>query len=107
MNKNRFVKQGQAYINPSKVKQLCEKWAPVLNFESASVAPITNDRTRINTAMLLENQERYCLTEGNVAGGASGVFGNGTDAFGLNHGVQMALLVLMHMHLKMLAYLRS
>lgn len=74
MNKNRFVKQGQAYINPSKVKQLCEKWAPVLNFESASVAPITNDRTRINTAMLLENQERYCLTEGNVAGDGS-VFG--------------------------------
>lgn len=76
MNKNRFVKQGQAYINPSKVKQLCEKWAPVLNFESASVAPITNDRTRINTAMLLENQERYCLTEGNVAG-KGGVFGTG------------------------------
>lgn len=76
MNKNRFVKQGQAYINPSKVKQLCEKWAPVLNFESASVAPITNDRTRINTAMLLENQERYCLTEGNVAGNG-GVFGTG------------------------------
>lgn len=81
MNKNRFVKQGQAYINPSKVKQLCEKWAPVLNFESASVAPITNDRTRINTAMLLENQERYCLTEGNVAGGTSGVFGTGASQF--------------------------
>lgn len=81
MNKNRFVKQGQAYINPSKVKQLCEKWAPVLNFESASVAPITNDRTRINTAMLLENQERYCLTEGNVAGGTSGVFGSGASSW--------------------------
>lgn len=81
MNKNRFVKQGQAYINPSKVKQLCEKWAPVLNFESASVAPITNDRTRINTAMLLENQERYCLTEGNVAGGTNGVFGTGASQF--------------------------
>lgn len=81
MNKNRFVKQGQAYINPSKVKQLCEKWAPVLNFESASVAPITNDRTRINTAMLLENQERYCLTEGNVAGDG-GVFGTGASSWG-------------------------
>lgn len=80
MNKNRFVKQGQAYINPSKVKQLCEKWAPVLNFESASVAPITNDRTRINTAMLLENQERYCLTEGNVAGDGS-VFGVNAGQF--------------------------
>lgn len=85
MNKNRFVKQGQAYINPSKVKQLCEKWAPVLNFESASVAPITNDRTRINTAMLLENQERYCLTEGNVAGD-SGVFGTGASSWGSNWG---------------------
>lgn len=81
MNKNRFVKQGQAYINPSKVKQLCEKWAPVLNFESASVAPITNDRTRINTAMLLENQERYCLTEGNVAGDG-GVFGANSSSWG-------------------------
>ena len=73
--KNRFVKRGQAYITPSKAKQLMEKWAPVLNFESATVAPITNDRTRFNTAMLLENQERYCLLgEGNTAG-AGGVFG--------------------------------
>ena len=80
--KHRFVKKGQAYIDPSKAKQLMEKWAPVLNFESASVAPITNDRTRFNTAMLLENQERYCLLgEGNVAG-SGGVFGatGGTDA---------------------------
>ena len=80
--KSRFVKKGQAYIDPSKAKQLMEKWAPVLNFESASVAPITNDRTRFNTAMLLENQERYCLLgEGNVAGNG-GVFGatGGTDA---------------------------
>ena len=80
--KNRFVKRGQAYITPSKAKQLMEKQAPVLNFESATVAPITNDRTRFNTAMLLENQERYCLLgEGNVAG-SGGVFGatGGTDA---------------------------
>lgn len=83
--KNRFVKKGQAYINPSKVKQLCEKWAPVLNYKSASVAPITNERTRINTAMLLENQERYCLLgEGNTAGG-SGVFGNAAK-FGTESG---------------------
>lgn len=73
--KHKFVKRGQAYITPSKAKQLMEKWAPVLNFESASVAPITNDRTRFNTAMLLENQERYCLLgEGNTAGNG-GVFG--------------------------------
>jgi hypothetical protein len=77
--KHRFVKKGQAYIDPSKAKQLMEKWAPVLNFESASVAPITNDRTRFNTAMLLENQERYCLLgEGNTVGG--GVFGANSTA---------------------------
>lgn len=77
--KSRFVKKGQAYIDPSKAKQLMEKWAPVLNFESASVAPITNERTRFNTAMLLENQERYCLLgEGNTVGG--GVFGANSAA---------------------------
>jgi hypothetical protein len=61
-----------------------EKWNPVLNFTSKNVGPIEDDHTRLNTAILLENQETYCLREGAVGNtaGTGGVFGtaNSMDA---------------------------
>jgi hypothetical protein len=54
-----------------------EKWNPVLDYTSDNVAAIENDHDRLNTAILLENQEAWCLNEANVAGGG-GVFGGGT-----------------------------
>ena len=71
------------YIDQNKAKTLLEKWAPVLNYSSKSIAPIEDERTRINTAIMLENQEAWCrnpegglLMEnsyaGSVAGGAFG-----------------------------------
>ena len=44
---------------------LLEKWAPVLEYSSDSVKPIEDDHTRLNTAILLENQEKWCIEEGN------------------------------------------
>jgi len=64
------------HINKDYAQQLVEKWTPVLDFQSNKVAPIENETTRLNTAILLENQEKWCLREGNnQAGGSSGVFG--------------------------------
>jgi len=63
------------HINKDKAQQLVEKWAPVLDFKSDKVAEISNETTRLNTAILLENQEQWCLRESNVAQNG-GVFGN-------------------------------
>jgi len=55
------IRPTQAYINESRAKALLEKWGPVLDYTSKSVAPIEDNHTRLNTAMLLENQEQWCM----------------------------------------------
>ena len=71
------IKPSQSYIDQNRASQLLEKWGPVLDYSSKNVAPIENENTRLNTAMLLENQEAYCLREGNTAGqGAGTAFGS-------------------------------
>ena len=80
---NQSIRPTQAYIDESRAASLLEKWAPVLDYTSKSVAPIEDSHTRLNTAMLLENQESWCLNEagpdyvgsGNVAG-KGGALGN-------------------------------
>lgn len=76
------IKPTQAYIDTNRAKQLLEKWGPVLDYTSKNVAAIEDDHTRLNTAMLLENQEAWCLTTegGNVAGASS----TGGSVFGGN-----------------------
>jgi hypothetical protein len=69
------IKPTQAYIDKSRAEALLEKWAPVLNYSSKTVAPLEDSHTRLNTAMLLENQESWCISEANVAGGTGSVFG--------------------------------
>ena len=61
------------HINKDRAELLVEKWAPVLDFTSEKVAAIRDDSTRLNTAILLENQETY-LNEQN-SGATGGVFG--------------------------------
>lgn len=61
-------------VSLPKQKMLLEKWDKVLNVESPTLAPITDRHTRVATAMLLENQEKF-LTEANTAGNG-GVFGS-------------------------------
>jgi len=69
------IRPSQAYIDESRAKALLEKWSPVLDYNSKNVAAIEDDHTRLNTAILLENQETWCLKEANQAGGASSAFG--------------------------------
>jgi len=68
------VRPTESYIDESRAKMLVEKWAPVLNYSSDTVAPIEDDHRRLSTAILLENQEQWC-NEANIAGGTGSVFG--------------------------------
>jgi len=75
------IRPTQAYIDESRAKVLLEKWSPVLDYTSDNVRGIEDDHTRLNTAILLENQEKWCFEAyngngSNVAGGTGGVFGS-------------------------------
>lgn len=70
------IRPSQSYIDESRASALLEKWNPVLNYNSKNVAPIESDNTRLNTAILLENQEAWCIQEANNTAGLGGVFGS-------------------------------
>ena len=77
------------YIDGSRAEQLLEKWSPVLDYTSNKVSAIKDSHTRLNTAMLLENQEKWCIEEGNTGGatgGASSAFGTGAGSSAINQG---------------------
>lgn len=78
------VKPAQSYIDEERAGTLLEKWAPVLDYTSENVKAITDDHSRLNTAILLENQESWCLKENSA--GAGGVFGS---AGSMGHGGAM------------------
>jgi len=65
----------QSFIDRDRADALLEKWAPVLDYTSDSVKAIEDDHTRLNTAVLLENQEKWCIEESSSTGGGS--FGQG------------------------------
>ena len=69
-----MIKPGPNYINKDRASELVEKWGQILDYSSDQVREISDDHTRLNTAILLENQENWCLTEANTAAGG-GVFG--------------------------------
>jgi len=68
------VKPSQSYVNEDRASKLLEKWAPVLEYSSDNVQAIEDSHTRLNTAILLENQESWCLNEDTTAG-TGGAFG--------------------------------
>lgn len=63
----------QSFIDRNRADTLLEKWAPVLDFKSDTCKEIRDEHTRLNTAVLLENQEQWCM-ESSVAG-QGGAFG--------------------------------
>jgi len=69
-----MIEKPQSYVTRQRAKALLEKWGKILDFSSDRVAPIEDDRTRINTAMMLENQDQFLKEDSNVAG----------DVFGTN-----------------------
>ena len=68
---NKIMNKPQSFIDRNRADVLLEKWAPVLEYSSDSVKPIEDDTTRLNTAILLENQEKWCIEESNSTGGGS------------------------------------
>ena len=65
-------------IDPRQVDQVVDKWREILDYSSNDVAEIQNEHVYRTTAVLLENQERWCLEEANV-GQSGGVFGAGSS----------------------------
>jgi hypothetical protein len=66
------------HIDKTKAEALVEKWTPVLDYTSDKVAAINDEHTRLNTAILLENQEKWCFesnTANSVYGGSAGLAG--------------------------------
>lgn len=70
----------QSFIDKDRASTLLEKWAPVLDYSSDSVKTIKDDTTRLNTAILLENQEKWCIEEANTSGGVAGALGGGGNS---------------------------
>jgi hypothetical protein len=70
------IRPSQSYIDEDRAGALLEKWSPVLNYTSDKVAPVEDDHTRLNTAILLENQEQWCLKEADNSASTGGVFGS-------------------------------
>jgi hypothetical protein len=67
-------------IQGSKMQQAVNKWRKILDYSSNSIPAIQNEHVYKTTAMLLENQEQWCIQESNVAA-SGGVFG-ATTAIG-------------------------
>jgi hypothetical protein len=83
----RNIRPTQSFVDKSRADQLLEKWAPILDFKSDSVKEIRDENTRLNTAMLLENQEAWCFQESNANSG--GVFGTNAGVGSFNGNSQI------------------
>jgi len=64
----------QTQVNDGSVNSIVKKWSKLLDYSSDSVKAIQNEHVYKATAMLLENQEKWCIQESNVAS-TGGVFG--------------------------------
>lgn len=65
-------------IDPRKVNEVVNKWKDILDYSSNDVAEIQNEHVYRTTAILLENQEKWCLEEANAAS-TGGIFGAGSS----------------------------
>jgi len=59
----------------SRTDRIVKKWAKVLDYNSESVPAIRNEHVYRSTAVLLENQEKWCIEEANGAS-SGGIFGS-------------------------------
>ena len=71
----------------SRAEAIVKKWSKVLDYTSDSINPIVNEHIYKTTAILLENQEKWCIEEaGNSSSGIFGATSNSTAAQGLVKG---------------------
>lgn len=76
------MKPSENYVSRDNATRLLEKWNKILNYKSDTIRPIEDEHTRLATAMVLENQEQWCLQEANIAGNG-GSFGSGSSIGGI------------------------
>jgi len=77
-----MIKPSNSYIDRGRANALLEKWSPVLDYSSEKVKAITESNTRLNTAILLENQENWCSQNGGLINEAGNSYAGG--ALGAN-----------------------
>ena len=65
------TRPSQSFIDKNRADLLLEKWGPVLDYSSGGVKPIEREHDRYCTAVMLENQERWCF-ESSTAGQGTG-----------------------------------
>lgn len=64
--------------NPKDVNAIVDRWKEILDYSSKDVPEIVNEHVYRTTAILLENQEKWCLEESNAAA-SGGIFGSGSS----------------------------
>ena len=64
-------------VNESRTDTLVRKWSKVLDYSSNAIPAIRDEHTYRTTAMLLENQEQWCIQEANTGTGIFGATGAG------------------------------
>jgi hypothetical protein len=74
----------QSQVTERSVDGIVNKWSKILDYSSDSIPEIRNEHVYRTTAMLLENQEKWCIQEANSNSG--GVFG-ATAAAGFGGGL--------------------
>jgi hypothetical protein len=65
-------------LDPRQVNQVVAKWKGILDYTSKDIPEIQNEHIYRTTAVLLENQEKWCMEESNTAS-SGGIFGAGTS----------------------------
>lgn len=67
-------------VNESRTDALVRKWSKVLDYSSSAVPEIRNEHVYRTTAMLLENQEKWCMESNNSSGIFGATVGNSGNA---------------------------
>lgn len=70
-----------SYINEDVASKLLKEWAPILNFKSSKVKPLTEHRDRLNMAIVLQNQMNWLAENTNTS-----VYGNSQPTAGVFSG---------------------
>lgn len=70
-----------SYIQEDVAEQLLKEWAPIINYTSSKVKPLTEHRDRLNMAIVLQNQMHYLAENTNTS-----VYGNSQPTAGVFSG---------------------
>jgi hypothetical protein len=70
------IKPATGFIDRTRAQMLVEKWSPLLDHSSDKINAIQDEHVRLNTAILMENQERWCIEEAGNSASTGGVFGS-------------------------------